>query len=88
MRHADGDPNVNVNANGKPDVNAYANSDSYGCGFSYTYSDGYSWHTVTHADLHTRGHTWAVGYCRARATRSLSRWWMHRWNKYLRVRRW
>ena len=43
---------------------------------------------VTHADLHTRGHTWAVGYCLARASRSLSCRWMHRWNKYLRVWRW
>ena len=52
-------------------------------------SDGYSHrHTVTNADLRTRWHTWAVGYCPARATRSLSRWWMHRWNKYLRIRRW
>jgi hypothetical protein len=89
MRHAYG------NANVKPDghVNTYgdinANSDPYCSGHSYTYSDGYSYrHTVTHADLRTRGHTWAVGYCPARATRSLSRWWMHRWNKYLRLRRW
>jgi hypothetical protein len=88
MRHAYGNADVKPDRNGKPDGNAYANSNANGSGFSYTNSDGYSWHTVTHADLRTRGHTWAVGYCRARATRSLSRWWMHRWNKYLRIRRW
>ena len=80
------------NANLKPDGNPYANinadSDAYRSGHSYTYSDGHSWHTVTHADLRTRWHTWAVGYRPARATRSLSRWWMHQWNKYLRLRRW
>ena len=87
MRHAYG------NANLKPDGNTYgdanANSDSYGCGLGYTYSYSYSYrHTVTHADLRARWHTWSVGDCSARATRSLSRWWMHRWNKHLRVWRW
>ena len=47
---------------------------------AYGYTYGYSWHTDTHADLRTRWHTWTMGNCPARATRSLSRWWMHRWN--------
>ena len=87
--------NAYGNAHVKPVVNTYgyAYSDSYaivdaGChGYTYSYDDSHR-HTVTHADLRTRGHTWAVGYCPAGATRSLSRWWMHRWNKYLCLRRW
>ena len=87
MRHAD--RNANLKPDGNADGDAYANSDSYGGSLSYTYSDGYSyWHTDTHADLRTRWHTRAVGYCSARATRSLSCRWMHRRNKYLRLRRW
>jgi len=89
MRHAYGNANCKPNGNTYNNINT--NSNSYGSCHSYTYSDGYSHshrHTVTHADLRTRGHTWAVGYCRARATCSLSRWWMHRWNKYLRLRWW
>jgi hypothetical protein len=88
MRHAYGNTYIHsdVNANGDAGCVGYANVDSHSD--SYTYSDGYSWHTVTHADLRTRGHTRAMGYCSARATRSLSRWWMHRWNEYLRLRRW
>jgi hypothetical protein len=86
MRHAYG------NANGEPyshtygDINANSNAYGYGGGFRYTYSYSYNYrHTVTHADVHTWGHTRAVGYCRAGASRSLSFRWMHRWNKYLRV---
>ena len=87
MRHAYG--NANVKPDGNPYANINTNSDSYGSCHGYTYSDGYSLrHTVTHADLRTRRHTWAVGDRPARATRSLSRWWMHQWNKYLRLRRW
>jgi hypothetical protein len=86
MRHAYG------NANVKPDWNTYgdinANSDANGGGLGYTNSDGYSHrHTVTHADVHTWWHTRAMGYCSTGATRSLSCWWMHRWNKHLRIRR-
>ena len=87
MRHAD--RNANLKPDGNTDGNAYTNSYTYGCGFNYTYSDGHSHrHTVTYADVRTRWHTRAVGYCPARATRSLSCRWMHRWNKYLRLRRW
>ena len=76
MRHANG--NANVKPNGNTYGDAYANSDSYGGGLSYTYSDSYSYrHTLTHADLRTWWHAWAVGYCSAGATRSLSRRWMH-----------
>ena len=81
--------NAHLKPVGNTNGNAYANSDSYGGGFSYTYSDGYSyWHAVTHSDLRTRWHAWTMGYRGARATRSLSCWWMHRWNKHLRVWRW
>lgn len=89
MRHAYGNadvkPNVNTYGDGDGNGNGNINTNSYGSGHSYTYS--YSRHTVTHTNLCTRGHTWAVGYCRARASRSLSRWWMHRWDKCLRIRR-
>ena len=87
MRHAY--RNANCKSVGNTYNNIHTNSDTYGSRHSYTYSDSYGHrHAVTHADLHTRGNTWAVGYCRARATCSLSRWWMHRRNKYLRLRRW
>ena len=83
MRHAYGNPNVEPKRNTYGDINT--NSDSYGSGLSYTYSDGYSWHTVTHADLRTRGHTRAVGHVHAWAAGSLSCGWLHRWNKCLRL---
>jgi hypothetical protein len=76
MRHAYG------NTNDEPDWNTYgdinANSDANGSGLGYTNSDDYSHrHTVTHADVRTWWHTRAMGYCSARATCSLSCWWMH-----------
>src|SRR5262249_2686537 len=87
------DGNANVEPDGITYGDAYANSNSDGGCFGYTYrhshSDSYSHrHTVTHPDLRARWHTRTVGYCCGRATCSLSRWWMHRWNKYLRIRRW
>jgi hypothetical protein len=87
MRHAYG--NANLKPDGNTYLNAYANSDAYRCSLGYTYSHGYSYrHTVTHANVRTWWYTWAVGYCHARATGSLSRWRNDRWNKHLRVRRW
>jgi hypothetical protein len=77
----------NTNLKPKPygNGNLYTNADAYGGCFSYTYSYR---HTITHADVRTRWHTWAVGYCGTGASGTLSRWWNHRWNKRLCLRWW
>ena len=51
MWHAYGNANVKPDGNANPYANINADSDSYGSLYSYTYSDGYSGHTVTDTDL-------------------------------------
>ena len=84
------DANCIAHGHAHTDFNAYSYSYGYGYAHGDTYTDGNahadSGNTDGDAYVRAWGYTWAVGYRRARATRSLSRWWNDRWNLLLRLR--
>ena len=96
LRHANCNANGDSYSDTYADFNTNVNSDSYGYSYSDSHANGDadtdgnahadSGNTDGDAYVPTWGHTWAMGYRRARATHSLSRWWNDRWNLRLRLR--
>jgi len=96
LRHANCNANGDSYSDTYADFNTNVNSDSYGYSYSASHANGDadtdgnahadSGNTDGDAYVPAWGHTWAMGYRRARATHSLSRWWNDRWNLRLRLR--
>jgi len=89
VRHANANGDGFTDSDTYADFNAYSDSCSYSDGYGYGYANGDSYtdgNADSDADVPAGRHTRAVGYRRARATHSISRWWNDRWNLRLRLR--